>query len=311
MATEDRSLSAPSAESTPVTIEFRSNWTQAPSGSLVRGDKAVLKFDPSRAGTCRASANSEWSTTAHYRINGGAVGSIEAAGYSPSNGKASREIALTHVGDLEVWFETTNRFGCQSWDSNFGKNYHFVIASPTNEPEWVGNGASVISRSTCANGEPCDSDLVPLQQWFRFDTWARERAAITNVYFEVWKAGTTDFDNSKLWQQIDVQVHHRPAGYGPFQTRYVDFDTRRGNNARYAFSLRDIDLLAVRNGSSVITKSDCPTFPLALSPDGQYVEATAEFYITVNGVDYRPTTGGTFKGKFTDYIGRYEVCFTP
>ncbi len=309
-AVQESSASAADTQSVPITIDFRGDWTVVPNGTLAQGGKVLLKFDAVRAGSCKTSSINEWSTTAHYRINGGTIGSVEAAGLSPSNGTASREVVLAAVGDLEVWFETTNRFGCQSWDSNFGKNYHFVINLPANVPGWIGDGASVVSRDTCNNGQPCEETRVPLAQGFSFDTWARQRAAISKVYFDVWKAGVTDIGNVVLWKELDVQVHFRPAGFGEFQTRYVDFDSRQGNNARYGFWLRDIDPLPIRPGHSVLSKADCPKYPLGVSTDGQYVQVEGEFYMTVNGVDYRPAGGGAFKGKFSDYLGLYEVCLT-
>ena len=41
---------------------------------------------------------------------------------------------------------------------------------------------------------------------------------------------------------------------------------------------------------------------------GQYVEATVEIYFTVNGVELRPASGGTFRVRYQNYKSSYAVC---
>ena len=40
----------------------------------------------------------------------------------------------------------------------------------------------------------------------------------------------------------------------------------------------------------------------------QYAEAELELYFTVNGQELRPAQGGTFRGKYQDYLGNFAVC---
>mgnify|MGYP002132643616 CR=1 FL=1 len=80
-----------------------------------------------------------------------------------------------------------------------------------------GDGAVVISRATCNNGLACDADRRPLTPGWTYETWARQRAAIRTLSFDVWKAGVTDRDNPDLWRQLDVQMRYRFGTTGAFE----------------------------------------------------------------------------------------------
>jgi hypothetical protein len=293
-----------------VAIRFAADGTKSTSATLLAGGHARITYDAARLTACRGDLNGGpgWAINGHYRINGGAVSSFEAGGLSPSHGTDAPVIALTAPGDLEMWFENTSAWGCDAYDSDYGKNYHFTIAASASAPGWVGNANAVISRATCGNGL-CDSDLRPLAGGFTFDTWTRERAAITEALFEVWKQGTTDFDNADLWKQLDVELHARVGDTGTFATSYVAFDRRIGNNARYAVQLRGLDPLpGSPAGGSLTSAADCPKFATSISADGQYVQADLQFYVTVNGVELRPSAGAVFHGLYQNYRGIYAIC---
>jgi hypothetical protein len=265
-------------------------------------------YDAARLPGCRAGDQGgipQWSLTGFARIADGPVVTFPVAGL---NAPASAPtIALDRVGELQVWFQATNRYGCSEFDSNYGHNYRFAVALPANAPSWVGNGNWVVSRATCAAG-PCDADRNALTNEFDYGTWARQRAAIRAIYFEVYKSGVTDFDNPDLWRQLDVQVLSRPVGSAAtWRSQYVRFDGRAGNNARYGLLLREFDPL----GENTITdRANCPAASLALSPDGQYVTTELDYYFRVNGVEYRPAAGGAFRGRFSQYRGLFEVCLS-
>jgi len=231
---------------------------------------------------------------------------VELGGLSTKvlTGVARATIDLETSGELQVWFENGNRWGCHAYDSSYGSNYRFTVSPPESAPGWMGNAVFVTSRATCSGG-PCDADRHPLTDVFGFDTWVRQRAAIKAAYFDVWKRGVTDFDNPDLWRTLDVQVHTRFGDSGTFSTRYVSFDHRVGNDARYALPLSSVDPLG---GSTITKKEDCPKVPLKVSADGMYVETELQFWFTVNGVELRPAPGATYRGKFSDYKGLYEVC---
>lgn len=290
------------------TLTFAADHTVKLSGSLAKGKKVRVAYDASRLTQCRGEQNGKpaWSITGFWKIGGGAVHTFEAGGLSPSNGTEEPVLALDASGDLQIWFQNVNRWGCSAYDSDFGKNYHFAIEPAAGEPGWVGNVRHVISRQTC-NG-PCESDLRPTQGEILYDTWARQRAAIRSITFEVWKDGVTTWDNPELWKQLDVQVHSRIGGTGAFQTAYVGFDRRVGNNARYAVDLRALD--PIPGNFTVQNAADCPAFPLSApaSNGGQYVETTVELYFTINGVELRPASGGVFVVRYQNYEGLYAPC---
>jgi hypothetical protein len=298
----DTSESALSGKPKDATLTFDASWNETPSGPVVATTRPHLAFDPSRLPTCRGEQGGiqQWAITAHYRLNGGDEKTVTVAGL---NAEADPRIDVPEAGDLEVWFQATNRWGCVAYDSNFGQNYHFVVVESAVTPKWMGNVASVVSRSTC-DGGACEGDRVAIDQGVTFDTWGRQRAAVAGIFFDVWRAGVTDFDNPDLWKELDVEVHLRPKGAGAFETRYVDFSSRHANDARYELPLRSIDPL----GGAVTDPAACPAGALVPTPDGQYVETTIELYFTVNGKELRPAPGKTYEAKFVDYRGSYDVC---
>lgn len=139
---------------------------------------------------------------------------------------------------------------------------------------------------------------------FSFDTWARQRAAVANVCFEVYQAGVTDWDNPDIWRELDVKVFYSYNSEA-FLNQYVNMVYRAGNNARYAIDLRPLDPFA---------SYTCPPGPVTTVYQGSepYVQSEFEFLVTVNGQEIRPAgPGSTFRGIFTDYANnpwRQENC---
>jgi Family of unknown function (DUF6209) len=291
------------------TLTFGADYSVKVSGTLEKGKKVRVAYDPARLTACRGDFNGKpgWTITGYWSIGGGEVHSFEAGGFSPSNGTDQPVISLDRSGDLQLWFQNNSRWGCNAYDSDFGKNYHFAVQPAANEPGWLGNVKYVTSRQTC-NG-PCDGDLHDVQGEVLFDTWTRQRAAIKAIYFEAWKQGVTDFDNADLWRQLDVQVHSHVVGApGGFATAYVGFDRRTGNNARYAVDLGALD--PIKGQLAITNVADCPPFPLTApaSNGGQYVEAVVELYFTVNGVELRPAPGDAYRVRYQSYASAYAVC---
>lgn len=285
-------------------IGFDASYRTSVEGSLRVDGKVTVTYDPSRLTTCRGEEGGrpQWAISLVWRL-GTLTGESPIAGLmAPAGNEVTLD--LPHTGDLEIWFRNTNKYGCVGWDSDYGRNYHFQVSPRADAPGWMGNAASVIARETCG-GLACDANRRSLDG-FVFDTWARQRAAIAGAYFDVWKAGVTDFDNPELWKQLDARVYHRPVGTSTWSWSYVTFEKRVGNDARYAASLRKIDPLG---GWTRTTKAECPAAKLTVSPDGQYVQTEVELYFVVNGTELRPASGGTFRGTFVDYKGLYAPCF--
>lgn len=295
-------------ERTP-TITFTSSFDEFASSRLERGQTVRIAYDLERLPQCRGEQNGipQWSVGGSWRIGDGpvrtfTVGGLNAASEAPA-------ITVDRAGDLQLWFESGDRWGCHAYDSNFGANYHFAVAPAATDPGWIGNARWALDRQTC-DGGPCEASLQPLGEApVVYDTWVRERAAIRVVQFDVWKERVTDRDNPDLWKELDVQLHSRVAGTQDFTTRYVDFDHRVGNDARYGIDLRSLDALSFPG--VVPARADCPSYPLtriAGSGGDDLVEVPVEFYVTVNGVELRPASGKTFQIRYRNHASLVAVC---
>lgn len=295
----------------PPVLTFDAEWGARLTGSLRAGSTVRVVYAEARAGECRGSQGGrpQFATTGHAQLEGAAPLSFWAAGNTSSDSeRAEFTLPMGPGGDLAVWFETTSRWGCHAWDSALGANYHFDVRETRHRPDWIGAASVVIARATCDAG-PCDADRRDLAAGFTLDTWARERAAIRRVDFRVYEPSLTDQDDSGLWEKLDAQVHYRFGGAGDFQHRYVDFDRRVGNDARYALQLSSLDPLAVRG--TLGDRSECPEAPLTASVDGQTVSTTMDFYFTVQGAELRPDAGGTFTGTYANYASLFAICTQP
>lgn len=294
---------------TATAITFGADWSVHTDGILTAGTTGKVVYDEDRNPICRGEQNGApaWSVTGHVRVAGGAEQTFEAAGFRPSGGKGPATLTLPPVlgGDVELWFEVGNRWGCHGWDSAFGKNYRFDLAPPKGAPRWAGNLRVMSERQTC-NGGPCEDLWRPLtSDGYDFGTGVRQRSAITRLSFQVWDPGKTDRDNPDLWKQLDVRLYSRVGDAGPFTMRYVSFDRRVGNDARYAFDTRELDPFRLWNTPQ--KKSDCPAFPMTQA--GPYVRADVQFYLTVNGAEIRPRAGDVFHGRYEEYGDPFALCF--
>lgn len=311
----DRSASADTAA--PATMTFRADWTQSAT-PLVAGEAVQVSYDPARVTTCRGSlgygTGPGWSIDGSYSINGiplNAPVPVAGAGLANLHLPAGALPTFTppFAGELQMWFENTDVFGCTAWDSDYGANYAFTVAPPANAPGWLGNASALVDRATCPG--PCYGDARPADGGVTFDTWARTRALVTQIFFDVWKRGVTDFDNPDLWQQLDVEAHWRLDPRQPFTMTYVNFAERVGNDARYALDLRPLDPLPGLNGGALTSAAQCPAVPATITSDGQLVQVDMQLYFTVNGVALQPAGGGTFHVLFQNYAGLYAVCAYP
>jgi hypothetical protein len=299
------------SQATTVTVRFGADGKVTQTKPIVGGNKIKIVYDEART-RCTGTMYGKpaFSVTANWRVNGGPVQTVVVAGLAPTGTLDPTFVAPsvaaadgTTTGDLELWFESSSRWGCHEWDSDFGKNFHFSVAPPKSAPQWVGNGAVVISRATCGNGGACDQDRRPLGGGFLYDTWAAQRAAIRQVSFDVYEAGVTDRADPEMWKKVDARMYSRIGSQGAFQMRYVDLGGRVGNDARYVVDLRSLAPFA---GNTVTDPQSCPKFPFTTV--GPYVEADVQFYFTVDGVEIRPADGTVFHGRYQDYADLYKVC---
>jgi hypothetical protein len=175
-----------------------------------------------------------------------------------------------------------------------------VCASPS-PPGWMGNVVARISRDTSA---ACDGGS-PLGDTLDYGTWARERAAVRNVCFEVWQPGVTDWNNPDQWRLLDVQAHYRFSPSSPWQTAYVNSLDRVGNNARFAWDLGGVD---------PFHPYGClPDIPVeaVTQPDGRDARATMELFFSVNGAPLAPADAAAWQVSFldnADHVQREARC---
>jgi hypothetical protein len=160
-------------------------------------------------------------------------------------------------------------------------------------PLWAGLVSATFERYTqdpCDNGANAVGD-APIV----YDEWARERAGVRNICFEVWSPGVTDTDNADYWKLLDVQVHYR-FGTGAWQTAYVPSIDRRGHNRRYAWSL-DASLDPMLNGGSVVAVG-APLTIVSESSGWAEVQKDLQFYFTVNGEKLMTPSAQTFTLRY-------------
>ncbi|MDP2345671.1 MAG: DUF6209 family protein [Deltaproteobacteria bacterium] len=279
------------AEAPGPTLTFSRDFTLAQSGPVTGGRSVVVDYALDRLSTCRGAG---FAVTAHAIFQPmnvrqqASVVDVAASFFAPEG--ATR---------LELYFHNTDRSGCSAYDSNESRNYGFDVVDQG--PQWLGNAAASLSRG--GNGR-CDG-AVAFGSRLVFGTWARQRAAITDLCFEAYEPGVTDFANPELWRQLDVQAHHRFDPAQPFATDYVAFADRQGNNARYALDLRAFD---------PFQWGRCPgSIPTTTTTDNgsAHIQATLELYFTVNGAELRPASPGgddVFRVVYDDDAGSARAC---
>jgi hypothetical protein len=117
----------------PAIIHFHQlDYAIAVDGTLRAGNDLMIDYELARAASCRATYNGlqSWDVIAHWRFDGGAVagGSLSAPYNLAERESIPLEIAVqTGARDFEVWFENTDYTGCDAWDSDFGRNFHFAL----------------------------------------------------------------------------------------------------------------------------------------------------------------------------------------
>jgi hypothetical protein len=166
-----------------------------------------------------------------------------------------------------------------------------------NDPLWAGLTSITIERyaaDPCNDGRSAFGDEPVV-----YDDWARQRAGVRNICFEVWKPGVTDWDNPEFWKQLDVQVHYRYGSTGAFRDAYVDSNGRRGNNRRYAWSLEyQLDPTVAAS----IAQVNAPFRILSESNGWAMIEADMEVYFTVNGRALKTPGGKPYVVRYQGYV---------
>lgn len=276
----DPTVCAPAVGPTHANFVFASDFTQHRDGVFAPGGTVSIVYATSRLALCKSTQGGlpQYDITAWVKfLPGNQLTAVSVRDGAPT-------IAVpSDARQAQVWFETTSVYGCHAFDSNYGNNYAFDAMLA---PQWIGNGTTLLTRDSSAK---CGGGSV--MSGFTYDTWVRQRAVITNTCIEVYQPGMTDRDDPDLWQKLDVEIHVQVAPQ-QFQAFPIAFDSRVGNNARFAFDWRNVDPFRPYN---------CPKLAVSPTPDGMYVQTQVEYYVTVNGGEYRPEPGAYFGGNFVDY----------
>ncbi|MCY1061149.1 DUF6209 family protein [Nannocystis sp. SCPEA4] len=179
----------------PALLEFRDDWTIVNSGGpLVSGNSVEVVYDVDRLTQCRGEQNGQpaWSITGYHQLGGGASGSFEAGGHSPSQGTEPPIFALEDSGDLALWFHNTSVWGCSAYDSDFGANWHFQVgASLSFKAGWITEtlgtpraGAPLVIAYDPARLPDCRATKYGHDAWnikvhYRFDGGPAQYALVT------------------------------------------------------------------------------------------------------------------------------------
>lgn len=162
-------------------------------------------------------------------------------------------------------------------------------------PLWAGLTSVTFARYA---PDPCNNGATALHDLAYYDDWVRQRAAIRNICFEVWKPGVTDWDNPDFWKQLDVQVHYR-FGDGAWTHAYVNSIDRRGNNRRYAWTI-DWGLDPFAQSSSVA--GIAVPFKITSETDTwARVEADLQVYFTVDGRVLNTASDTPYRVRYSGY----------
>lgn len=173
-------------------------------------------------------------------------------------------------------------------------------------PLWAGLTSYTIERYT---SDPCDDGRNALgDDPLIYDEWARERAGVRNLCFEVWKPGVTDTDDPNFWRELDVRVHYR-FGNGEEHWAYVPSIDRRGHNRRYAWAL-DYALDPFLTTPSVAT-AKVPIHIISESDGWAYVQADLEVYFTVNGQILNSPSNHPFTIRYQGYLREPTLAPNP
>jgi hypothetical protein len=172
---------------------------------------------------------------------------------------------------------------------------------------WAGLSSYTIERSVsdpCNNGQRALGDQVIL-----YEEWARTRATVRNICFEVWKPEVTDWDNPDFWRQLDVRVYYRFGSTGAFQWEHVNSIDRRGNNRRYAWSFGfERDPLKFQTS---VANLGVPIRIESESNGYAYVSADLELYFTVNGQKLEAPSHKPFTVRYQNYARVPSLAANP
>lgn len=223
------------------TLEFRADGQNVQRGVIVAGGKLTIDYELSRLAQCFGSTyqgSPAWSTSTYARFSPGGqtvTGLVTQPVYEPGVGTriAKRTVDLdvpSGATGLELWF-ATGGVSCEThWDSDFGKNFRFSVASDAPAVSWAGSWGSLISRG-CMPGDRLPSVPEPLV----YDSWIAQRATCRFIEADVYVPGITDGADVRP-ELVLAEVEHQRDG-GRAERASLAFVGRVGNNYRFRWDL--------------------------------------------------------------------------
>ncbi len=225
------------------TLRFLPGWQQVQEGAVVAGGQLTVDYDLSRLPQCNGSTyqgEPAWGISGYARFSPGGqllTGPLtqyqaNAGGFVVAGTPWTLSVPADATG-VELWFATSGETCSTYWDSNYGQNYAYPVASaPTPAGvAWAGNWSSMVSRG-CMTSDWLDGVAEPLV----LDSWALTRATCLYVDTEIWAPGLSDAAAAHP-ELVAAQVQFSRDG-GPLETGWLDFAGRVGNNYRYQWDLR-------------------------------------------------------------------------
>lgn len=148
------------------TISFGADWSVKASGPIASGGKATLHYDIARLPTCRMRYRGydAWGISAYYAVDGGFARTVPVTQLlGQDNVAIDATIDVPAGKDLAIWFHASDEGGCSTWDSSYGKDFHFALVQDAPVLHFEGDG-SVTKDGTLEAGKDVllDYDLARL-----------------------------------------------------------------------------------------------------------------------------------------------------
>ena len=170
---------AAATQPTP-TLSFNADWTVTSSMPPMSGGKAVVHYDIARLPHCRAwyMGYPAWDIVASWATDGGTAHAQPVT--QIVNGQrvgADIVIDVPPGHDLALWFHASDESDCSEWDSDYGRNFHFVLqaGAPTVHFAWPGWSWSVDGTPAAGAALMIDYDIRRLpncrQDYNGVQTW--------------------------------------------------------------------------------------------------------------------------------------------
>lgn len=121
------------------TLRLTSDFETVLEGAPTAGKPLRIEYALDRLPQCRGNVGGggpSWNITGFFSENGGAPKTFEVSTLSDDGRDRVAKPALVEPsqgGDLAIWFQVSNRWGCSEFDSQYGQNFHVEVRGPVPE----------------------------------------------------------------------------------------------------------------------------------------------------------------------------------